>query len=263
VATLISAAMLYNFIECPHRVTMDMSADANLKDKVSPFVQLLWDKGSLYESEIIGRLAIPFVDLSIYPGEEKELKTKEAMDEKQPLIYGGRIQSGDLFGEPDLLRYENGSYIAGDIKSGAGEHGGGDDESDSDTESKPKVHYAVQLAVYNDILKQLGRSTERRAFVWDIHGREVTYRFDELYGKRNPHTLWQDYSDAVSEVRTIVSGETQTLPAYSAVCKNCVWYTACIDRLTKSDDLTLIPRLGRSKRDVLGLLSAKRPRSKE
>ena len=37
----------------------------------------------------------------------------------------------------------------------------------------------------------------------------------------------------------------------SGTCKNCYWYTACLDLLTDANDLTLIPELGRSKRDVL------------
>lgn len=41
------------------------------------------------------------------------------------------------------------------------------------------------------------------------------------------------------------------VPAYSAACKNCVWYTACLKRLSEGNDLTLIPGLGRSKRDVM------------
>ncbi len=238
--------MLYDFVQCPHRVTMDLFVDPKLKDEVSPFVQLLWDKGSIYEREVIGKLAIPFTDLSRYGLEEKEQKTLEAMDRKDPLIYGGRIKAGDLLGDPDLLRLENGRYIAGDIKSGAGEEG-----SEDEVTAKPKIHYAVQLAVYSDILRQLGRSTEAHAFVWDIRGEEVRYDFDGIYGKRDPHTLWQDYQDAIAEVRKIVSKSEETLPAYSAVCKNCVWYTACLKQLTESDDLTLMPGLGRSKRDVM------------
>jgi predicted RecB family nuclease len=247
ITTPITAAMLYDYVQCPHRVAMDLFEDVKLKDDVSPFVQLLWDKGSLYEKEVIRNLAIPFTDLSQYGLDEKEQKTAEAMDRKDQLIYGGRIRAVDLLGDPDLLRFENGSYIAGDIKSGAGQEGGDDDEDPA----KPKVHYAVQLAVYTDILKQLGRSSEDRAFVWDIHGDEVAYNFLEVYGKRNPHTLWQDYQEAIAEVRQIVGRTVETLGAYSATCKDCVWYTTCLKRLSESDDLTLIPGLGRSKRDVL------------
>jgi predicted RecB family nuclease len=225
---------------------MDLFADPALKDKVSPFVQLLWERGSLYEEEVIKSLSLPFADLSRYRGEEKEQQTLEAMDRKEPLIYSARIKSGDLLGEPDLLRLETGGYVAGDIKSGAGEEGGSDDE-----EGKAKIHYAVQLGVYSDILQQLGRSAGPRAFVWDIHGNEVPYKFDEAYGMRNSRTLWLDYQEALAGVRRIVSRAEDTLPAYSAVCKNCVWYSACLKRLSDSDDLTLIPGLARSKRDVM------------
>lgn len=225
---------------------MDLFSDSKLRDNVSPFVQLLWDKGSSHERDVIGNLSIPFTDLSQYAMEEREQKTTEAMNRSDALIYGGRIKVGDLLGDPDLLRFEDGNYIAGDIKSGAGEEGG--DEEDN---TKPKIHYAVQLAVYTDILNQLGRSKEARAFVWDIHGSEVWYKFDELFGKRDPHTLWQDYQEALTEVRQIVNQAIQTLPAYSGSCKNCVWYTECLRHLTESNDLTLIPGLGRSKRDVM------------
>jgi predicted RecB family nuclease len=200
---------------------MDLFADPALKDKVSPFVQLLWERGSLYEEKVIDDLSLPFVDLSHYAGDEKEQQTLEAMNRKEPLIYSARIKAGDLLGDPDLLRLENGGYATGDIKSGAGEEGGSDDE-----EGKPKIHYAVQLGVYTDILQQMGRSVGPRAFVWDVHGEEVPYKFDEIYGVRNPHTLWQDYQEALAEVRRIVSGAEKSLPAYSAACKNCVWYTA-------------------------------------
>jgi len=242
----ITASMLYNLVQCPHRVTMDLFADPALKDKVSPFVQLLWERGSLYEEEVIGDLSLPFVDLSRYAGDEKEQQTLDAMNRREPLIYSARIKAGDLLGDPDLLRLETGGYVAGDIKSGAGEEGGSEDE-----DGKPKIHYAVQLGVYTDILQKLGRSAGPRAFVWDVHGNEVPYKFDETYGVRNPHTLWQDYQEALAEARQIVSEAEKSLPAYSGTCKNCVWYTACLKQLSEGDDLTLIPGLGRSKRDVM------------
>ena len=242
----ITASMLYSLVECPHRITMDLFADPVLKDKVSPFVQLLWERGSLYEQKVIEDLSLPFVDLSGFAGAEKEKQTLDAMNRREPLIYSARIKAYDLLGDPDLLRLEAGGYVAGDVKSGAGEEAGSNDE-----DGKPKVHYAVQLGVYTDILQQLGRSAGPRAFVWDVHGKEVVYKFDETYGVRNPRTLWQDYKEALTEARQIVSGAGKSLPAYSGTCKNCVWYTACLKQLSDNDDLTLIPGLGRSKRDVM------------
>lgn len=240
----ITAAMLYDLVACPHRVTMDLSGDPAQRDAPNTFVALLWERGSQYESEVIAGLQVPFLDLSSYAGDEKERLTLEAMQRGEALIYSGRIQIDGLLGEPDLLRKDGAGYIAGDIKSGRGEEGPEDD-------SKPKIHYAVQLGLYTDILERKGLSAARRAFVWDIHGAEVPYDFQASYGKRDPRTLWQDYEDALHAAEAIVSAREKTLPAYSATCKFCHWYTACVKRLKETDDLTMIPELGRSRRDVM------------
>ena len=242
----VTASTLYNLVACPQRVALDAFGDPDERDEISPFVQLLWEKGSLFEKETIAGLAVPFLDLSHLEGVEKEHATLDAMRRGEPLIYSGRISSGELLGIPDLLRKEVGGYIPGDIKSGAGEEGGGDDAN-----GKPKLTYAVQLALYVDVLDQLGLSAGRRAFVWDVHGVEVPYDLDAPQGPRNPMTLWQEYQKALNEARAILNGGFKPQGAYSSVCKMCVWYSHCLADLTKSDDLTLIPHLGRSKRDAM------------
>ncbi len=242
--TAITASMLYDLVTCPHRVTMDLYGDPAKKDKANAFVELLWEKGSLYEREVIAGLTLPFLDLSKYAGDEKERLTLEAMQRGEPLIYSGRIQEHGLLGDPDLLRKETGGYVAGDIKSGSGEEGPEDD-------AKPKLHYGVQLALYTDILERKGLSAGRRAFVWDIHGKEVPYDFDALFGQRNPRKLWQDYQECLTEAQAIIADKDQTRGAYSSACKLCHWYSVCVERLKTTDDLTLIPELGRSKRDTM------------
>ena len=242
--TAITASMLYDLVSCPHRVTMDLFADPAQRDEPNPFVQLLWEKGSAYEREVIEGLAIPFTDLSMYAGDEKERLTLEAMQRGEPLIYSGRMQAEGLLGDPDLLRKEGDGYVAGDIKSGAGEEG-------PQNLSRPKKHYAVQLGLYTDILERKGLSAGKRGFIWDIYGQEIIYDFTEPHGKRNPRTLWEDYQDCLAEAQAIVGKSMETLAAYSGICKLCHWYSACISRLTDANDLTLIPELGRSKRDVM------------
>lgn len=243
----ITGSMLYDLVNCRHRVTMDLFADPAERDAVSPFVRLLWERGAAHEKEVVAGIGDPFVDLSMYDGIAKEQLTLAAMDRGEPLIYSGRITSDDLIGEPDLLRKDGIGYVAGDIKSGAGEEGATDDH-----EGRPKIHYAVQLALYTDILERLGRSAGRRPFVWDIHSKEIPYDLMESRGKRNPRRLWDDYEEYLSEARNIAARVAQTLPAYSTgICKNCVWYTTCIKRLEATNDLTLIPELGRTKRDVM------------
>lgn len=240
----VTASMLSDLVACPHRVTMDLYANPAEKDEPNSFVELLWERGSLYEKEVIRNLKEPYLDLSHFRDNIKEEHTLDAMRRGEPLIYGGRFRANGLLGEPDLLRRVESGYVAGDIKSGSGEEGPEDN-------SKPKVHYAVQLGLYTDILERVGLSAGRRPFVWDINGNEVPYELDVPYGKRGQRTLWQDYQEALQQAQAIVNGTLTTLPAYSAACKLCHWYTACVKRLGETNDLTTIPELGRSKRDVL------------
>jgi predicted RecB family nuclease len=241
---VITASLLYNLIACPHRVTMDLFADPAERDEVSPFVRMLWERGAAHEQATIGGLGTRFLDLSIYHGDEKERLTTEAIERGEPLIYGGRIRADDLLGEPDLLRRQFTRYIAGDIKSGAGLEGAED-------LSKPKLHYAMQVALYTEILERKGWSAGRIPFIWDIHGEEVPYDLDAPFGVKNPTTLWAEYQQALSEARAIVSRATATLAAYASVCKLCHWHSACLKHLEASDDLTLLPELGRSTRDAM------------
>ncbi len=184
----ITAAMLYDFVQCPHRVSMDLFGDPSKRDKISAFVQLLWDRGHAYEQEVIQGLSIPFTDLSGLSGKAKEVATQQALARGDQLIYQGRISVDDILGEPDLLRRQDNGYVAGDIKSGTGLEG-----ASEDSDGKPKKHYAVQLSLYTDILERLGHNPGRTAFVWDIHGHEVIYELNAPQGTRSLPSLWDYY----------------------------------------------------------------------
>ena len=68
--TTITASMLYDLVFCEHRVTMDVFADPDIQDEANPFIQLLWEKGSLFEKEVMDNLKEPFLDLSIFSEDE-------------------------------------------------------------------------------------------------------------------------------------------------------------------------------------------------
>jgi hypothetical protein len=202
----ITASMLYDFVICPHRVTMDLFGYLAERDPISPFVQLLWERGHAFEEDVIKGIKVPFLNLRIVPDHERERRTMEAIAAGESLIYGGRIRADDLLGEPDLLRKESNGYVAGDIKSGAGLEG-----VSEDTDGKPKQHYAVQLALYTDILERRGISGGRIPFVWDIHGQEVAYHLNTSRGPRTPTSMWEDYEFSLDDVLSIASGESITL----------------------------------------------------
>jgi len=244
--TPITASMLYDLVTCPHRVTMDLFGNPKEKDNPNPFVELLWEKGTLYEDEVIQNLKLPFLDLRKFAGAEKAAATRKAMSEGVALIYSGRIEADDLLGDPDLLRKEGSAYAPIDIKSGAGEEG-----SDEDEDGKLKKTYAVQLALYVDILERLRLSAGKVGYIWDIHGEEVAYRLDDTRTKTGKETLWQEYQNCLTQARGIVNRSLETLPACASVCKLCHWYSSCLKAVKAADDLSLIPELGRTKRDAM------------
>ena len=245
-ATPVTASMLYNLVQCPKRVALDLYGDASIRDEVSPFVQMLWERGAAYEQDVMSSGHLAALDLSHFEGAEKEHLTLEAMRRGEPLIYAGRISADDLLGIPDLLRKVGTNYVPIDIKSGGAEEGGGDDN-----DGKPKLHYAVQLALYVDVLERLGLSAGRRGIILDVTGAEVPYYLDMPRGPKTPGTLWDEYQDKLAEARAIASQATYCLGALSAKCKQCHWYTACSMELKSANDLTLIPHLGRAIRDAM------------
>ena len=242
----ITASMLYDYVQCPQRVFLDLFGDPEKRDPVSAFVQLLWERGSAFERETIEKLKIPVANLRVFSADEKERLTAEAMKRGDSLIYGGRIRMGNLLGEPDLLRREDTGYVAGDIKSGAGFEG-----MSEERDGKPKKHYAVQLGLYTDILDKLGFSSGHTPFVWDVHGEEVIYELDSPLGKRDTTSLWEFYESCIENVSLIVNQKEKTLPALCSVCKLCHWRSLCNAQLKTMNDLSLIPELGRSRRDSM------------
>jgi predicted RecB family nuclease len=243
--TSITASMLYNLTSCEHRLYLDTFGDPSKRGEPNAFIQLLWEKGTILEKEVMTALDLPFLDLSSYRGEDKECRTREAIEQGLPLIYGGRLSVDHLLGEPDLLRKEGTGYVAGDIKSGSGEEG-------EDDHAKLKKSYAVQLGLYTDILERLKYSPGRWGFIWDIHGKEVHYDFSQPQSSRTPQTWWKLYESFRQRAQDILEQQHTTQAAYSSgTCKLCVWYQPCLLDLQKRYDLTLLPELGRAKRDAL------------
>lgn len=241
---MISAAQLYDFVHCPHRVFMDAFGNSDQRDTISPFVELLWEQGLVHEATIAAGLKIT-ANLRLVGAGEREKETLAAIARQEPLIYGGRLTAGDLVGEPDLLEWTDAGYVPGDIKSGSGFEG---DES----EGKLKKHYAFQLAHYLAILDELGLgSPARSAFVIDRDCKRIPYPLSEAQGTRNTQTWWEAYQTALSTVRAILSKVDTSTPALSAACKLCHWHSRCKDELVATNDLTLIAELGRAKRDAM------------
>jgi predicted RecB family nuclease len=243
--TRLTASQLYSHLTCPHRVAMDVAGDPALRDEVSPFVQLLWERGVAHERELVAGLGASCLDLSTLSGEAKESATREAIARSEPLIYSGRLSVHELLGEPDLLRLEQGGYVAIDIKSGAGREG-----NKGEDEGRLRKHYGVQLALYTDILEQMGLAAGRYGYIQDVQGIETRYDLSAPMGPRSA-SLWEHYLKTRAAARATLAAPQASSPANSSACKLCVWHGACFARLNRDQDLTLVPELGRAARDAL------------
>ncbi|MFA6077457.1 MAG: TM0106 family RecB-like putative nuclease [Candidatus Paceibacterota bacterium] len=245
----ITASKLYDYIQCPHRIWRDEYGPQDEKIKeTNPFVELLWSKGIAYEKKRVSLLE-EYLDLTEGSLDERFQKTIKALSDKIPLIYQGVLCYDNLLGIPDLLRLEpDGSYVPIDIKSGLAFEGA---NSDEDEEGKPKKHYAVQLALYVDVLKKNGFKNNDCAVVLDIEGKEVTYNLNDAMGQRDKRTWWEFYESIKNNVGILMENKATNKPAMSGICKLCPWYLSCSKWAKDNDDPTNIFYVGRSVRDVL------------
>ena len=245
--TYITASKLYDYIQCPHRVWRDVHGPQNEKiEETNPFVELLWVKGVQHEENVVSRLG-EYMDLSEGSLEDRFKKTIEAMKNKSPMIYQGVLIHENLLGIPDLLKkLPNDTYIPIDIKSGMGFEGADEERGE---EGKPKKHYAVQLCLYNDLLKHLGFCNHNNGLIIDIHGEHVEYDLVALMGPRSKQTWWELYEVVKKHVDFLLNNQHQNKPAMGGDCKLCPWYNSCKKWCEETKDLTNVFYLGRSNRD--------------
>ncbi len=249
----ISATDLLSYVKCPHRVYRDAFDDQSLKDPPNEFVQLLWEKGVRHEKEVITKQKgeVEILDLSGIPRAERFKKTIEAMQNKVPLIYQGYLEIDELVGKPDLLELQPfGEYVPIDIKSGMGLDG----EDDEDEDGKLKKDYVVQIGLYVDALIRLGFLKRNLGRILDSRAELVDYDLNMPRGVKNSQSWWDYYVDVLGEVKRIYEKRLKTEPALGSICKMCEWYTDCKNQCIKSSCVTLIPELGRSKKNSLSVI---------
>lgn len=244
----ITASHLYSYLQCPHRVWRDTFDDQTLKDPPNEFVQMLWERGTQYEKEIIesNKGELDILDLSHIPKAERAAKTREAFENKIPYIYQGRLEVEELVGEPDLLELqEDGEYRAIDIKSGMGREGQSDEN-----EGTYKKHYALQLALYTDALVRLGYATHHTGAIWDSTGQIIKYDLTLPMGKRKNAPLWWNfYEETLHQVKALLKKRITTEPALGSVCNLCQWKRTCKQYCESTSCLSLVPELGRSRKE--------------
>ncbi len=245
----ITPSKLYNYLQCEHRIWRDVYGPiAEKNPDTNPFVEMLWEKGVSHEENMVSKLG-KILDLKEVGEKEREKDTLEAMNAEVVLIYQGAIRHGELFGIPDLLeKQSDGTYLPVDIKSGMGVEGV-DEENDND--GKYKKHYAVQLALYSEVLINLGFAKKHSGAIIDISSERTTYDLDKPIGTKTPQTYWDLYQEIKVKAGKLLNNEIKNKPAYSGKCKLCPWYQSCKKWIKETSDPSMIFYLGRANRDAL------------
>lgn len=243
----ITGSMLGELVKCERRVHNDLFADPANRDPVSDFVRMLWAGGLAHESEILAALGSDTVDLRTVPLDRRASETKLALSGSAKFILGALIRSEDRLGMPDLLERRNGTWVAGDVKSGCATEADG---------HRPRLEYAVQVAHYASLLSEIGAGDGRQAFVIGRDGSSTTYDLHAPWD-RSQRAVADIAAELLEKARKIRDGVSKTRGALSSMCKMCHWHTLCHRELTEADDLTLVAGLGRAVRDTLvGLASS-------
>jgi predicted RecB family nuclease len=241
----VTPSLLYDYLQCPHKVWRDVHGPKDeFVDEDNPFLKLLWERGVRHEERIIASFGFEYVDCSKGTEVERINRTNGALADRAPYIYQGVLDDGDLFGIPDLLHWDGSEYFPIEIKSGSAEEGA------EDAPGKLKKHYAVQLALYCEILQRRGLQRSPRGAVIDITGQRFEYDLSLSQGPKTPETHWELYKRLHSEVVPLLLDEVRNEPANSAACKNCGWYHSCKKWCEEQDDLTQLFYVGRSVREA-------------
>ena len=244
----VTASQLYDYDLCPHRVWRNANL---LKEEIDPpneFLQLLWEKGVLYEEKVVSEIGEgKYLDLSEGTDQERAQKTIEAMKSGVPLIYQGVLIADELFGEPDLLqRLDDGSYIPIDIKAAMGV-----ENNEAYEDGKLKESYAMQLCLYADALIRLGFTKNRLGIIFDVDSKKVLYDLNSQRNKRDKRTFWDVYEVKKDEVLALSQNKKKNEPALKSDCKLCHWLSSCTKWCEDTRDLSLIYKLGRAFKETI------------
>ncbi|MFH0777925.1 MAG: TM0106 family RecB-like putative nuclease [Candidatus Eisenbacteria bacterium] len=237
----IMATHIYNYGRCPHRVYLDAFGDRSLMDPESDFEKILWERGHVHEGKVLEHLGLSVREVEGEDFDRLAAETLSLMREGERFIYQGFITTPSMRGRPDLLertpgesRFGRHYYVPVEIKSGSAF---ADEESE-----KMKEHYGLQLCFYADVLERLQGTRPDLGKIIDNKYRTVSFDL---------RSVEKDYRKALSEVGSILSKRASSEPCIGGTCKQCHWHSFCLAWARKHDDVTLIYRLNRARRDDL------------
>ena len=238
---IITASHIYDYLICPHKVYLDTFGDRSRMNHETDFERVLWERGMAHEEDALKQLNLAVCEVEGEGFEECEKETLRLMKCGEGLIYQGRLSAASMRGSPDLLekiegesRFGSHHYIPTEMKSGSAYE---DEEA-----GRYKLHYALQLSFYADVLEKVQGIKPKTGNIIDGESRVVPIDL---------RPFEKDYLEHIAEIRDLLSGGTESEPCIGGVCGQCHWRSFCLDWARERDDVSLVRKLNRGKRNVL------------
>lgn len=221
----LTASQLYNLVQCPYRVELNIYGDPNEKLPHSEFFTKLIEDGIAHEKDVISEIAFKEVPAEGTLEERADI-TAGLMKERTPWIYQGVLLKDELVGIPDLLEYVSDHYEPVEIKSGL----------------RVKDEYAMQICFYSYLLGQITGNGPKKGRIINAN-KEFLDVFVSGW--------WEKFEKRFEYQKKIVNAEAHDDLAIGSACNNCPWRKFCESKARAQDDLTLISGLSRANKEKL------------
>ena len=242
---LFSYQDLRDFTECSFAVDFDLCdlTEPIERKKNSEWVQILFEKGTEFESDYLASLsrgAVPGKQITEIPGdgslEERLRLTHDAMSAGADLIYQAALYFGNWHGYADILRkidgkskYGDHSYEVIDIKS----------------RLEPSPENLLQVSLYTFLLGEIQQALPKRMYI--------------VTGDLNEHSFkYSDFSHYFGTVlRAFEAYVDQAMPDRNAIplpcsfCQYCKWRDHCDLLWDDSDHVSKVGGVARRQVIVL------------
>jgi predicted RecB family nuclease len=238
-APRVTAQDFFDYDKCPHRVYLNRFGEESEKQPQAAFLNLLFERALSHEEEVVADL--PYETPSGATLEERALATLELMKRGVARIYHAVLLQDCESGIPDLLEKVDGAstlgghfYMPVDIKSGSGYA--------NREKGELREEYGMQLYHYGMLLQAVQGTFPPDGAILNRDRERVPYRLEQFR---------RAYETTLPRVRALVTGAMQDVPALSAACGYCQWWSRCDKILEEAKDVTLLPDVGRSKKLTL------------
>ncbi|MBL8898009.1 MAG: TM0106 family RecB-like putative nuclease [Planctomycetes bacterium] len=225
----ITGTHLHTLHGCPHEVVLDFRLPKSDKLPASEALAALLARGRAFEAEVVRALEV--VEPHYPKGDfvTGAAETLRLMREGHPLIYQGVLFRAPYLGIADLLRRV-------EVPSALGGHAY--EVIDIKSSRKAKLEQQVQVAFYSLLLGEAQGLLPTHGALWLREAPEERFALDDV--------VWT-LLDQLDELSALLRGEQESRPHRSSRCDGCGWRERCLPELERSQDLSLLASLSRSR----------------